>query len=610
VIRLEEEIKVNNPIEPNQPPNVTPAPFNPAVGPEYTFSRQRWLENFLKIILRASVIIGLILVGASFLTNTEPILLIIYAVAYAALLIAAFIKLPYRIRAGLFLFLIFSLGVSSLLENGIRSDSRTFFPVFIVMAAMLYGQRAVIYAIILTILAGIGIGIPLLTGHLALISAGVTPGTWDAWIMAYLVIILLAILLTTGLRKLQEEFDRAEQSTTQYQKLLTEERNGLDARVQERTEELSSISEITEKRARQLETIAEVARQISQVQDINELLPAISRLISKDLGFYHVGIFLLDEKKEYAVLKATSSSGGQQMLRRGHRIKIGQIGIVGYVAEHAEARISLDVGADANFFDNPDLPDTHSEMALPLNIGGQLIGILDVQSEKTSAFIQQDIDVMSTLANQVAIAIENARRFSETNQALAEERTVYGQYLRQAWQQSPLETKIAGYQYVNAQVKPLPESLDRPEINSAVNSGQMVVQKGENPALAVPLKIRGEVIGVLNISSNTSSRVWNENELAVVRAVADRVALALENARLFEETTRRADRERTVSEISTHIRSESDPESMLQTALDELKRALGAKDIQIRPYTHSPVDQNTRQQDGLKTQTPNPTEAG
>jgi GAF domain-containing protein len=602
-------MNVNNPIEPLQPSKPAPPPAIPVSGPEYIFSRQRWLENFLKTILRASVFFGLILVGAAFATNTEPILLVIYVIAYVALLIAAFTKLPYRIRAGLFLFLLFSLGVSSLLENGIRSDSRTFFPVFIIMTAMLYGKRAVLYAIILTILAGVAVGIPLLTGHLALISEGVTPGTWDAWIMAYLVNILMAILVTTGLRMLQEEFDRSEQSATQYQSLLAEEKNGLDARVHERTAELSAISEVMEKRAKQSETIAEVAEQISQVQDIEKLLPAISQLISEHLDFYHVGIFLLDENKEYAVLKAANSAGGQRMLRRGHKLKVGQVGIVGLVAEQAKPRISLDVGADAIFFDNPDLPGTHSEMALPLIIGGQLIGVLDVQSEKTSAFNAQEMEVMTTLANQVAIAIENARRFSETNRALAEERTVYGQYLRQAWQQSPLETRIAGYQYANAQVKPLQKSLSRPEINSAVISGEMVVQTGEKPALTVPLKIRDETIGVLNISSNTPSKVWNENEMAVVQAVAERVALALENARLFEETTRRADRERTVSEISTHIRSVSDPEIMLQTALEELKRALGANDIQIHPYTRPPIDKNAGQQpDPIKNETPNPPE--
>jgi GAF domain-containing protein len=378
---------------------------------------------------------------------------------------------------------------------------------------------------------------------------------------------------------------------------LVQTQASLEQRVDERTEELASSSLQAQNRAIQLQTLAEVAQQITQVQDINELLPAITRLMSERLGFYHVGIFLLDEKKEYAVLMASNSTGGQRMLQRGHRLRVGQVGIVGYVAEKSESRISLDVGSDAVFFDNPDLPDTHSEMALPLVIGDHAIGVLDVQSEKISAFIQQDIDVMSTLANQVAVAIENARRFSETRQALAEARTVYSQYLRQAWQETSLEKNAIGYQYSNTLVKPLLNTLDKPEVLSAVNSGLMVVQTEENPTLAIPLKIREEIIGVLNISSKSSNRQWNDNEMALVRAVAERVALALENARLFEETTHRADRERTVTEITTHIRSASDPQKMLQTALDDLKKALGASDIQIRPYTppsvNKPLDEES-----------------
>jgi GAF domain-containing protein len=593
-IKPNEEKTVNNLIDQIQPPDPITAPVLPAAGPEYLFSHQRWLENFLKVILRVSIIFGFILVVAAFTTNTEPLLLIIYAIAFIALLIATFVRLPYRIRAGLFLFLLFSLGVSSLLENGIRGDSRTFFPVFIIMAAMLFGQRPAIYALILTVIAGAAVGIPLLTGHLSMIGSEANPGSWDAWIMAYLVNTLLALLVTTGLRMLQQEFDRAGKSASQYQELLKEERNGLDIRVQERTIELSTITEAMEKRAKQLSTIAEVAQQISSVQDINLLLPTITRLISEHLGYYHVGVFLLDKQREFAVLMAANSSGGQQMLRRGHHLKVGQVGIVGHVAAHAEPRISLDVGADAVFFDNPDLPDTRSEMALPLLIGEQIIGVLDVQSEKASAFSEHDMDVMLTLASQVAIAIENARLFSETSRALAEQQSVYGQTLQRAWSKSPLESKVAGYQYSNALVVPLSESLDRPEINSALTSGKLFVQNGDKPALAIPLKVHDQTIGILNISSNTQSRVWNENELALVQAVSERVALALENARLFEETTRRADRERTVSEITTRIRGTTDPGQILQTALDELKRALGANDIQIRPYSPPTATQNAQ----------------
>jgi GAF domain-containing protein len=575
---------VNNQFDPIQSPKLVKTPIIPATGPEYAFSRQRWLDDFLKVILRASVVFAVILVAAAYATKTEPLLLIIYTITFIVLLFATLMKMPFRIRAGLYLSLLFAMGISSILENGIYGDSRTFFPVFIIMAAMLFGQRAAIIALILTILAGISLGIPILTGHLSLISTGVNSGTWDAWIMAYLVNTMLAILVTTGLRFLQTEYDRSQQSAAKYQDLLREERNGLELRVNERTESLQVITEETERRARQLETIAEVAHQISQVHEIDELFKAITQLISSHLAYYHVGIFIIDGKMEYAVLMAANSVGGQNMLKRGHRLKVGQVGIVGFVAEKGEPRISLDVGSDAVFFDNPDLPATHSEMALPLIFRNQIIGVLDVQSEKEAAFGQQDLEVMSILANQVAIAIENSRQISETSRALAEQQSAYAQQIHRAWQQSPLTARNPGYQYINAQLRPLPEYISRPEIFSAIANGQLFVQNGDYPALAIPLKIHDETIGILDITSTSLNKRWSENELALIQAITDRVALALENARLFEETTRRADREKAVSEITTRIRSTADPEIMLQTAMEELKRALGANNIQIRPY--------------------------
>jgi GAF domain-containing protein len=263
--------------------------------------------------------------------------------------------------------------------------------------------------------------------------------------------------------------------------------------------------------------------------------------------------------------------------------------MVGFVAEQAQPRISLDVGTDAVFFDNPDLPGTHSEMALPLVAGSEVIGVLDVQSEQTAAFTQQDIAVMSTLADQVTIAIENARRFTETRQALDEARAFYSQYLRQSWQQVPLETRAVGYQYRNTMVAPIPEPLDLPEIHSAVKSGEPVIHADKEASMAIPLKLRGEIIGVLDIRSPKASYQWSENEQAIVRAIAERATLAIENARLFEETTRRADRERTVSEITTSIRGKTEPQEMLRVALDELKRVLGASDIRVRPFEPPPA---------------------
>jgi len=244
---------------------------------------------------------------------------------------------------------------------------------------------------------------------------------------------------------------------------------------------------------------------------------------------------------------------------------------------------------DPMYYGHPDLPKTHSEMALPLVVGQRIIGVLDLQSTTESAFDEQDLEIMRTLADQVSIAIENARLFSETRHALSEARAVYGQYMRQSWEQLPDERSAYGYRYSGMKADPLHAPLDLSEIQAATQTGQMVAPTSKSPNIAVPLKLREEVIGVLDIRSANPSRQWSDNEIAVVQAVAERVALALENARLFEETTRRADRERTVSEITTRIRSTNDPQLMLKTALDELKRVLGADDILVRPYAAQSV---------------------
>ncbi|MFN3492787.1 MAG: HAMP domain-containing protein, partial [Anaerolineales bacterium] len=147
----------------------------------------------------------------------------------------------------------------------------------------------------------------------------------------------------------------------------------LEQRVQERTAELQESLKKNERRSKQYEAIAKVSQAINATQNLQELLPQISQVISQQFGFYHVGIFLNDAGYQYAVLVAANSEGGKRMLKRGHQLKIGEQGIVGYVTRTGRPRIALDVGSDAVYFNNPDLPETRSEMALPLKMAGQII---------------------------------------------------------------------------------------------------------------------------------------------------------------------------------------------------------------------------------------------
>src|SRR5919108_140765 len=190
-----------------------------------------------------------------------------------------------------------------------------------------------------------------------------------------------------------------------------------------------------QRRAKQFESIAHVARTISSTRNLDVLLSQITTVISQEFGFYHVGIFLLDTAKEYAVLSAANSPGGKYMLERGHRLRIGETGLVGFVTATGKPRVAMDTGADAVFFDNPDLPETRSEMALPLHVGEDIIGALDVQSTEPNSFLQEDINILSTLADQVSIAIQNARQFEETRKVLNESEVLSRQFIQTGWQQ-------------------------------------------------------------------------------------------------------------------------------------------------------------------------------
>ena len=348
---------------------------------------------------------------------------------------------------------------------------------------------------------------------------------------------------------------------------------GLEARVAERTEELEQSLEQNQQRAKQLEAIAIAARTIATLENVDELLPNIAQLVSERFGFYHVGIFLLDAEKKFAVLRASNSKGGRAMLARSHKLRIGQEGVVGYSVAEKKARIALDVGEDAVFFDNPELPNTHSEIALPLLIGNNVIGVLDIQSEEVGAFSDEDIEVLSTLADQIAVAIENARLFAQSRETLAELEKTFQQYVRSEWTRFIEVSNVKGYIAQQGSVQPVESSLQKDD--KAPKS---------DTAYKVPVKLRDVVIGHVNVDLDKPVAQYSDDELDIIHAAVERFTLALENARLLETTTRRARRERLVSEVTTKIRSTNDPDEMVKTAMEELKKILGASKVELQTY--------------------------
>jgi GAF domain-containing protein len=384
------------------------------------------------------------------------------------------------------------------------------------------------------------------------------------------IFILTAILIYLTINNLQDALNRSQSTARQISisnTELHELRVDLEQRVEIRTSELA-------KRALQLEALSRVARAIASVQDIDTLLPDITQLVSQQFGFYHVSIFLIDEAHDLAVLRAANSEGGRRMLNRNHSLPIDPNSTVGYTISMGEPRIAPDVGVDSVYFDNPDLPDTHSEMAFPLRVATRVIGALDVQSTATNAFSEEDINIFTTLADQVSIAIENARLFGEARNALAESKSVFEKYTRQDWSNFVNQVKHSGFVFDGKYVTPLDNQTKREHIKTAIKTGSLSLERA-SATVAVPIKLRGQTIGVLDVRSKKGEREWTQDEITLLEAAAERAALALENARLVESAQRRASRERAIGEISTRIGAVNDMEAILQTAVEELGRKFG-----------------------------------
>ncbi len=444
------------------------------------------------------------------------------------------------------------------MRGGLYHISVSGFPVIIVIAGLLLGSRGSFSFALLTSIAAAFIGYADINGFTP-IPAAKQLG-YDDIVIATVLFFTTAGALHVIIKRLTDSLQKAEafaQAQEEVNSELQQLQKELEVRVEQHTAELQD-------RATQFQTIAQVSQTIAGIQNLDELLSRVSEQISERFSIYHTGIFLIDERGENAVLQAANSAGGKRMLARGHQLKVGSQSMVGHVTSTGNPRIALDVGEDAVFFDNPDLPDTHSEITLPLKVAGKTIGTLDLQSTETNAFGEDDIQTLSILADQVAIAIQNTRSFEQSYRAMQEVEAAYRQMTGQAWQRAISQKEIVGYEYDGATPKPITE-----------------IAKDES-SLSIPLMLRGQSIGKFKLITPESNRKWTEDELAIAKAAAERTALTLETARLLEESQRRAAREHTISEASNKISSAINLDNILQTTLREMGRILPGAEISIQ----------------------------
>ena len=353
----------------------------------------------------------------------------------------------------------------------------------------------------------------------------------------------------------------------------------LEKRITERSQIVNELERLRdslkvdlERQFSHLQTAAQVASRAAGIRDFEELLASAARLISERFGHYHTGIFLLDARNEFAFLRAASSEGGQRMLARNHRLRVGQQGIVGTVAATGEARNVSDVSQDTGYFENPELPTTRSEAALPLKVRGQIIGVLDVQSETPGAFVRSDLDVLQILADQIALAIDNTRLLKKSQERVQELEKLFRQQTTNTWHEVLLNKSYC-YQYTPLGV----EKADPATLAPAIGE----VSQADSRTARAAITLRGQALGWLVLRREPDQSPWNSDEREIIQAAGVQISQAMENARLLEETRSRARRETILRETASMMRSSFDIQSVLRTAVDEIYQAMNLEKMEI-----------------------------
>ena len=500
---------------------------------------ENWRERFVRPMLFGALGFGLIALILGLTTAQGVVQNAVFVISYVLLMAVTFLQFPYWARIGVFLLIVYGLALSELFSTGILGDSVFFFLALVMFATLMLSPQAGAVSLLLTLFTLGIVGWLVQSGGFRLLSPNPMIAHTADWLSTGATTLLFSITFILGLRQLQIEFVGAQTKSAEMLQALDRERALLEKRVEARTVQLTAVN-----------AVGSVANSILNPQ---ELAGRVANLITDQFGYYYTALFLVDETGEQAWLYSATGEAGRLLKENKHHLRVGGNSMVGMAISTAKARVALDVGAEPVRFQNPLLPYTRSEIALPLTVGNRVLGALDVQSTKAGAFGQQEIDTLQGMANQVGIALENARLFEESQKSLEEIQAIQRQYILDAWR------PLSGNENLDYKLgdEDLPPNTYR---------------------LEVPLAVRDEVIGRINLAGESD---WTPEQRNLVETVSSQAALALENARLVEQSQTAAMREHQLAEITGKVWGSTTIEGILQTALNELGHALELSEATI-----------------------------
>lgn len=498
---------------------------------------RNWREGFATPLLIGSLVFGLLALIPAVSAAKNNIISLIFISMYILAGIVAFIPFPYEIRMGTFLLILYILGLSELATHGILGDSLFFFLGVIIFSTMMFSPAAGLATIAIDLLTFLVFGWLMLGGIFIPLNPQAPPATLQDWLSAGGVILMSGVVIILGFRRLELEVNASQKQVDATLMQLTDERTNLERVVQERTGQLRRLNDI--------------GRTLTAVLDPDELLSGGVFLIGNEFDCYFTAIYLIDPYDQWAELREATGEAGKVLRENRHKVDLSGKSAVAGAIRKKQIQIVRGSEAEPLQSENPLLPYTKSLMIIPLMVGERVIGALELHSTKEGIFSGQNVDTYNNMANQMAIALENSRLFQEASQSLAEMRAIQRQYLQETWSSLASE-------------KPMEYELG----------------EGKSPGnpLEIPLTLRDKTIGQIDLSTIDE---WTPEQRSLVETIANQAALALENARLVEESQSIAAREKLANEIISKVWSSPTIDSILQTTIRELGRALEAAEVNI-----------------------------
>jgi GAF domain-containing protein len=472
-------------------------------------------------------------------------------------------------------------------NGGVRSPEYNRFLLVTIVVGLLLGKRATLITAGVMIVAGLVLwyaqAINLLPEYNIF-----NYSLQDLWMTRSLDIILAAIILYLANQSISDSLERARRNELK----LTATNQALEASqatLEARTRDL-------ERRTSYLEASAQVSHTASSTLKTDQLMQRAVDLIRERFNLYYVGLFLLGEESERAVLQAGTGAAGRALLAEGYKLPISGNSAVGQSI--ATGRLCVVQETDTLQLATEQLPDTRCEAALPLRSRGQVIGALTVHSDSPFAFDDVLTSVLQSMADQVAVALDNARLLAESQEALTAERRAYGQASRDMWTQMMSAGLTPGFGYVGQQIVPIGDE-QTPQMEAALrHEKSVVVATQAGSALAMPIKVRGQTIGVVDMQKKTPGSEWTAEEVTLVETLTEQLSVALESARLYQDTQQRATREQLSAQITARMRETLDIDTVLKTAVLEIGQSLGLAEVEVRMGTGEEMDDgNGRDED-------------